>query len=228
MSDKEPFLKATHVSKSITSGRKILEILRDVNLSLHAGDSVAILGASGVGKTTLLTLLAGLDTPTGGEIILANETISSLDEDQRAVLRAKYIGFIFQSFQLISTLTALENVMLGLEIQGKTTKFAKSTALYWLDAVGLSNRASHYPQSLSGGEQQRVAIARAFAIRPAIIFADEITGNLDQNTGQKIADLLFSVNEQQKTTLLLVTHDTPLAERCDKRLQLSNGELQPL
>jgi putative ABC transport system ATP-binding protein len=229
MANKHPyFLKATHVSKSVISGNKAIEILRQVNLSMQQGDSVAILGASGAGKTTLLTLLAGLDTPTKGEIILADQTISALDEDQRALIRANYVGFIFQSFQLISTLTALENVMLSLEIQGKSTSFAKQEALHWLEILGLSERIYHYPSSLSGGEQQRVAIARAFVTKPQIIFGDEITGNLDQHTGEKIADLLFRINEQQKTTLLMVTHDLSLAQRCHQCWQLKDGELHPV
>lgn len=200
-------------------------ILRDVNFDVSHGESVAILGASGSGKTTLLTLLAGLDSATRGEVILNNIALSQLNEEQRADLRARYIGFIFQSFQLLPTLTALENVMLPLEIQYIAHKTAKEKALNWLERVGLKSRISHYPSQLSGGEQQRVAIARAFVTEPEIILADEMTGNLDTVTGEKMSEILFSLNKTSKTTLLLVTHDDQLARKCERRLSLHDGVL---
>ena len=221
------FLETTHLSKQIRSGDSEITILRDVNLSVKTAESVAILGASGSGKTTLLTLLAGLDLPTSGDIYLQQQHLTVMDDEERALVRAKNVGFIFQSFQLLPTLTALENVMLPLEIQYAKHDDAKNAATEWLEKVGLSHRLDHYPLKLSGGEQQRVAIARAFVTQPAIIFADEMTGNLDTHTGEMVSDLLFSLNQQHKTTLVLVTHDSQLAARCQRRMLLQEGVLQP-
>ena len=202
-----------------------LVILRHLNISIHAGEQVAILGASGAGKSTLLALLAGLDTPTQGELLWRGKPFSSLDEDARAAVRAKEVGFIFQSFQLLPELSALENVMLPLELKGDPK--AKQQAADWLEKVGLSNRAKHRPSQLSGGEQQRVAIARAFVAKPQVLFADEPTGNLDEDNGRKVADLLFELKATtaQAMTLILVTHDRQLAQRCQRILQLEAGQL---
>lgn len=220
------FLHTQHLSKRVRSGDSDIIILRDINLSIKMGESVAILGASGSGKTTLLTLLAGLDLPTHGDIFLQHYHLNKLDEEKRARIRAELIGFIFQSFQLIPTLTALENVMLPLEIQSIPIAAAKNEATEWLSRVGLANRLHHYPLTLSGGEQQRVAIARAFVNQRKIIFADEMTGNLDTKTGQLVTDLLFSLNHQYQTTLVLTTHDSQLASCCTHRLLLHEGVLQ--
>ncbi len=220
------FLEAIHLNKQIHSGDSEITILRDVSLTVKKAESLAILGASGSGKTTLLTLLAGLDLPTTGEIYLQQQCLTALDEEQRALLRAKNVGFIFQSFQLLPTLTALENVMLPLEIQYIKHADAKNAATEWLTKVGLSDRLHHYPLKLSGGEQQRVAIARAFVTQPAIIFSDEMTGNLDTHTGELVSNLLFTLNQQHKTTLVLVTHDSQLAARCQHRMLLQDGVLQ--
>lgn len=214
---------ARHLSKVVTSSEAELTILDNVSLSIERGSSVAILGASGSGKSTLLSLLAGLDLPSSGEVELAGELLNRLDEDQRAALRGEQVGFVFQSFQLLDSLTALENVMLPLELAGR--RDARKRAAELLERVGLAARTSHYPQQLSGGEQQRVAIARAFASEPAILFADEPTGNLDAATGERITDLLFELNHQQQTTLVLVTHDARLAERCSNTLQMQAGKL---
>lgn len=221
------FLQVTHLSKQVASGDSNIVILNDINLTVKTGETVAILGASGSGKTTLLTLLAGLDLPTHGEIYFQQHHLSGMDEEQRALLRGKNVGFIFQSFQLLSTLTVVENVMLPLEIQYVSHQHCKKDATRWLQSVGLKDRLYHYPAELSGGEQQRVAIARAFVNQPKIIFADEMTGNLDTHTGEMVADILFSLNEQQQTTLVLVTHDAQLASRCHRRLLLQDGVLQP-
>ncbi|HDY99179.1 MAG TPA: ABC transporter ATP-binding protein [Pseudomonas sabulinigri] len=214
---------ARHLSKIVTSSEAELTILDNVSLSIERGSSVAILGASGSGKSTLLSLLAGLDLPSSGEVELAGKALNQLDEDQRAALRGEHVGFVFQSFQLLDSLTALENVMLPLELAGRRDARKRATEL--LERVGLAARTSHYPQQLSGGEQQRVAIARAFASEPAILFADEPTGNLDAATGERITDLLFELNHQQQTTLVLVTHDARLAERCSNTLQMQAGKL---
>jgi len=214
---------ARHLSKIVTSSEAELTILDNVSLSIERGSSVAILGASGSGKSTLLSLLAGLDLPSSGEVELAGKALNQLDEDQRAALRGEHVGFVFQSFQLLDSLTALENVMLPLELAGRRDARKRATDL--LERVGLAARTSHYPQQLSGGEQQRVAIARAFASEPAILFADEPTGNLDAATGERITDLLFELNHQQQTTLVLVTHDARLAERCSNTLQMQAGKL---
>ncbi|MFK5986756.1 MAG: ABC transporter ATP-binding protein [Pseudomonadota bacterium] len=207
-----------------TNGR--LDILNDINFSIKPAEAVAIIGASGSGKSTLLSLLAGLDTPSTGSVFLNNQQLSHLNEEQRAVLRLEKIGFIFQSFHLISSLTALDNVMLPMEL--KADKQARSKAGLLLERVGLSQRADHLPLQLSGGEQQRVAIARAFAGEPDILFADEPTGNLDQHSGENIIQLLFDLNREQGTTLMLVTHDMQLAKACQRFLHLDFGKLQEL
>jgi putative ABC transport system ATP-binding protein len=225
--DPSIFLHGEHISKQARSGDSLITILQDVNLTIKQGESVAILGASGSGKTTLLTLLAGLDVPTSGDIYFQQHRLNDLTEEQRALIRGKQVGFIFQSFQLLPTLTALENVMLPLEIQYIPYPEAKEKSIKWLSQVGLDKRLYHYPSQLSGGEQQRVAIARAFVNDPDIIFADEMTGNLDTHTGNWISDILFALNQQQQTTLVLVTHDDQLAKRCQRRLQLNEGVLQP-
>ena len=214
---------ARHLSKVVTSSEAELTILDDVSLSIERGSSIAILGASGSGKSTLLSLLAGLDLPSHGEVVLAGNALNQLNEDERAALRGEHVGFVFQSFQLLDSLTALENVMLPLELAGR--RDARQRAKELLERVGLAARTSHYPQQLSGGEQQRVAIARAFASEPAILFADEPTGNLDATTGERITDLLFDLNLQQQTTLVLVTHDARLAARCSNTLQMQAGKL---
>lgn len=201
----------------------VLHILQDVSFAVNAGESVAIVGASGSGKSTLLGLLAGLDTPTAGSVLVAGTHLFALDEDARAALRGEQIGFVFQSFQLLPALTALENVMLPLELAGAPD--AREEALKWLRRVGLEQRLGHYPKHLSGGEQQRVALARAFVSRPAILLADEPTGNLDVATGAAIAELMFELNREARTTLVLVTHDEALARRCGRVLQMTNGRL---
>ncbi|HCB44377.1 MAG: ABC transporter [Pseudomonadales bacterium] len=215
---------ARHLNKVVTTSEAPLQILSDVNLSIQRGSSVAIVGASGSGKSTLLSLLAGLDLPSSGEVLLAGQSLTALDEDQRAALRGLEVGFVFQSFQLLDSLNAVENVMLPLELAGR--RDARQHATELLERVGLKARISHYPQQLSGGEQQRVAIARAFASEPAILFADEPTGNLDAATGQKITDLLFDLNREHGTTLILVTHDERLAARCERALHMQAGQLQ--
>ena len=220
----EPVIIARHLSKVVRSPEAELRILDDVSLQVERGASLAIIGSSGSGKSTLLGLLAGLDQPSSGEVILAGQPLGTLDEDQRALLRSKHVGFVFQSFQLLGSLDALENVMLPLELHGR--RDARQQARELLERVGLGARASHYPRQLSGGEQQRVAIARAFASEPDILFADEPTGNLDAATGQRISDLLFSLNREQGTTLILVTHEQRLAERCSASLHLEGGRLQ--
>ena len=209
--------------KSVDTSEGVLTILKGISLKFEAGEAVAIVGASGSGKSTLLGLMAGLDVSSSGEIILDGHELSSLDEEERAVLRGQLVGFVFQSFQLLPSLTALENVMLPIELKGDTT--AKEKAVDLLDRVGLSERWHHYPNQLSGGEQQRIAIARAFATEARIFFADEPTGNLDTATGAKIVDLLFDLNKAFSTTLVLVTHDERLAARCDRQVRLVAGEV---
>jgi putative ABC transport system ATP-binding protein len=207
----------------VPTGEGVLEILSDVSLRILPGETVAVLGASGSGKSTLLGLLAGLDRPSSGEVRLFGERLGDLDEDQRARLRMGRVGFVFQSFQLLPALTALENVMLPLDIAGFDNP--EERASDWLSRVGLGTRLSHSPLELSGGEQQRVAIARAFATEPEVLFADEPTGNLDRNTGKRTIDLLFSLNEKQGTTLVVVTHDVEVARRCHRRLHLDAGRI---
>ena len=200
-----------------------LAILKGITLEIKSGESVAIIGASGSGKSTLLGLLAGLDEATGGSVDIDGTDLGALDEDERARFRGQHIGFVFQSFQLLPALTALENVMLPLELQGQNK--VQEQAQHYLERVGLASRVGHYPLQLSGGEQQRVALARAFASKPAILFADEPTGNLDTATGEHIIDLLFELNREEGTTLVLVTHDQVLADRCQRRLRLDGGAL---
>lgn len=224
----KPAILATNLVKSVGEGDNVIEILRNLNLSVAQGESVAIVGSSGSGKSTLLGLLAGLDNPTSGSVTVEGAAFSGLDEDARAAVRGKRMGFVFQSFQLLGTMTALENVMLPLQLANRAD--AELVAIATLEKVGLSERLTHYPKQLSGGEQQRVAIARAFAPQPTILFADEPTGNLDINTGERIIDLLFSLNQASNSTLILVTHDEKLAQRCERVLtllsgQLSNGQL---
>ncbi|PTU31246.1 ABC transporter ATP-binding protein [Stenotrophobium rhamnosiphilum] len=214
---------ARKVSKQITSGSEPLTILDGVDLKVAAGESLAIVGASGSGKTTLLSLLAGLDLPSSGEIALAGQTLNGMNEDARAALRAGRVGFVFQSFQLLAGFTALENVMLPAELAGRADASDRARAA--LEQVGLGKRLTHYPYQLSGGEQQRVAIARAFAGEPKILFADEPTGNLDTATGARIIDLLFELNRGSSATLILVTHDTALAVRCQRTVTLRQGRL---
>jgi putative ABC transport system ATP-binding protein len=214
-------LAASHVSKTVASPEGSLTILSDVSLSVRAGESLAIVGASGAGKSTLLALLAGLDTPSAGQVTIAGVDLTRLDEDGRAALRGKHVGFVFQSFHLIPSLTAIENVMLPLELAGR--RDARRVAAEALGQVGLGSRMPHYPKQLSGGEQQRVAIARAFVTHPDLLFADEPTGNLDSVTGGRIADLLFELNRSAGSTLVLVTHDRPLAQRCGRVLDLDAG-----
>ncbi len=209
--------------KSVDTSEGVLTILKGISLKFEAGEAVAIVGASGSGKSTLLGLMAGLDVSSSGEIILDGHELSSLDEEERAVLRGQLVGFVFQSFQLLPSLTALENVMLPIELKGDAA--AKEKAIDLLDRVGLSERWHHYPNQLSGGEQQRIAIARAFATEARILFADEPTGNLDTATGAKIVDLLFDLNKAFSTTLVLVTHDERLAARCDRQVRLVAGEV---
>ena len=215
-------ISASNLSKSVQSPEGTLNILSDINLSIMESESLAIVGPSGSGKSTLLGILAGLDTPTSGDVVINNKNIVSMSEEERAKYRSKYVGFVFQSFHLLPGLTAIENVSLPLEI--KDVPNTASLASDYLEMVGLKNRARHYPQQLSGGEQQRVAVARAFACQPKILFADEPTGNLDQKTGAKLSNLLFELNKSQNTTLILVTHDMRLASSCDKTLNLSDGK----
>jgi putative ABC transport system ATP-binding protein len=216
-------LEALGLTKEVNSPDGKLTILDGVEFRVAGGESVAIVGESGAGKSTLLALLAGLDLPTAGEVLLDGQSLSRLDEDGRAALRARRVGFIFQSFHLIPSLNAIENVLLPLELLGDSA--AEAHARDVLDSVGLSHRLHHYPRQLSGGERQRVAIARAFVARPSVLFADEPTGNLDAATGQRVADLLFALNESAGTTLLLVTHDRGLAGRCGRQLELEAGRL---
>jgi putative ABC transport system ATP-binding protein len=216
-------LTARNLSKVVPSTEGELTILHDLSLELVSGDSLAIVGSSGSGKSTLLGLLAGLDLPSSGCVVLAGNDLASLDEDQRARVRAEHVGFVFQSFQLLDSLNALENVMLPLELEGHAD--ARQRARTLLERVGLGQRLTHYPRQLSGGEQQRVAIARAFAAEPAVLFADEPTGNLDSHTGERISDLLFELNQERGATLVLVTHDERLAHRCQRLIRLEGGHL---
>jgi putative ABC transport system ATP-binding protein len=223
--EKSTLLQVDNLSKSVTSPEGRLELLRGVEFSTSHGESLAVIGASGSGKSTLLGLLAGLDTPTDGKVFIDGIDLFALDEDGRAKVRAEKVGFVFQAFQLLPNLTALENVMLPLELAGRDD--ARTIATEVLCRVGLQQRLQHYPKQLSGGEQQRVAVARAFAPRPKLLFADEPTGNLDQQTGNCVIDLLFQLNADEQTTLVLVTHDSALASRCQRRLELQDGQLRP-
>ncbi|MFN3919323.1 MAG: ABC transporter ATP-binding protein [Methylohalobius sp.] len=214
---------AEHLNKSVTTAEGRLDILTDVNLSIQPGEAVAVVGVSGSGKSTLLSLLAGLDLPTSGQVYLDGIALTELDEDGRARLRGEAVGFVFQAFQLLPSLTALENVMLPLELKG--VRNAAALAREFLARVGLAHRLHHYPRQLSGGEQQRVALARAFVTCPKILFADEPTGNLDQRTGQHVIELLFELNQAHATTLVLVTHDEALAKRCQRIIELEAGRI---
>jgi len=216
-------LAARNLTRKVSSPEGILTILDDIDLDIGRGESVAVIGPSGAGKSTLLALLAGLDSPSEGEVWLDGQPLTGLDEDGRAALRAGRVGFVFQSFHLVPSLTALENVMLPLELAGQNEARAAAEAV--LDRVGLTPRRRHYPRQLSGGERQRVAIARAFVGQPLVLFADEPTGNLDAETGSRVADLLFSLNDESGTTLVLVTHEERLADRCDRALRLLSGRL---
>ncbi|MGX5219573.1 ABC transporter ATP-binding protein [Pseudomonas sp. S9] len=216
-------LTARNLSKVVPSAEGELSILHALSLDLNAGDSLAIVGSSGSGKSTLLGLLAGLDLPSTGNVELAGNNLGEMDEDQRARVRAEHAGFVFQSFQLLDSLNALENVMLPLELEGH--RDARERARGLLERVGLGHRLTHYPRQLSGGEQQRVAIARAFAAEPDVLFADEPTGNLDSHTSQRISDLLFELNQERGATLVLVTHDERLAHRCQRLIRLEGGHL---
>jgi putative ABC transport system ATP-binding protein len=216
-------IKTENLSKQVTSPEGPLTIVCDVNLEVSAGETIAIVGASGAGKSTLLALLAGLDAPSSGRVWLAGSDLTTLDEDGRAALRAARVGFVFQAFHLVPALTALENVMLPLELAGGAN--ARAEALEQLRRVGLAERVGHYPRQLSGGEQQRVALARACVTRPAVLFADEPTGNLDTATGERIGELLFAMNADSKTTVVLVTHDRQLAKRCNRIVTMECGRI---
>ncbi len=216
-----PVIQVCHITKQVPTSDGILTIVSDANFTVSAGEAVAVVGASGSGKSTLLGLMAGLDTPSAGEVLIHGESLFALDEDGRARLRGRLVGFVFQSFQLLPSLTALENVMLPLELAGEPK--AQQRALQILDRVGLAARVKHYPRQLSGGEQQRVAIARAFVTEPKLLFADEPTGNLDAKTGRTMVDLLFELNRERGTTLILVTHDSHIAARCGRRLTIDAG-----
>ncbi len=220
---RESVLKAENLSKQVSSPEGLLTIVHGVSFDIAAGESVAIVGASGAGKSTLLALLAGLDVPTTGRVLLSGTDLTQLDEDGRARLRAQRVGFVFQSFHLIPALTALENVMLPLELAGRSD--ARRHALETLAQVGLKDRTGHYPRQLSGGEQQRVALARAFVTRPAVLFADEPTGNLDTVTGGRVGELLFELNAHSHTTVVLVTHDHSLASRCGRVIRMEAGSV---
>jgi len=217
-------ITVSHVYKSVTDATGTLDILRDIDFSLNARQTLAIVGASGSGKSTLLAIMAGLDTPTQGTVHIAGQDLFVLNEDQRAALRAKHIGFVFQSFQLLAPLTALENVMLPLELSGHPSP--KPVAKEMLARVGLSERLNHYPKVMSGGEQQRVALARAFVVKPDLLLADEPTGSLDHATGEKVMALMLDLNQELGTTLVLVTHDIALSQRCDQRLLIEAGQSQ--
>ena len=219
-------VEVSRLTKSVDNGGEPLVILHENSFSVAGGDTVAIVGASGSGKSTLLGLLAGLDLPSSGVVKLAGEELAGLDEDARAVLRGRLLGFVFQSFQLLPSLNAIENVMLPLELAGVAN--ARAEAEYWLDRVGLSHRLRHYPKHLSGGEQQRVAVARAFAPKPMLILADEPTGNLDAATGHQIIELMCAINAERGPTLILVTHDEEIAARCRRRLRMHAGRIEEI
>ena len=218
-----PIISIEHVYKSVTDSTGTLDILQDIDFTLEARETAAIVGASGSGKSTLLSIIAGLDTPTRGTVVLAGQDLFALDEDDRAALRAQKVGFVFQSFQLMGNLTALENVMLPLELAGR--RDSRKAAGEMLARVGLSQRLGHYPKVLSGGEQQRVALARAFVVQPAVLLADEPTGSLDFATGETVMELMFDLNREQGTTLVLVTHDAGIAARCQRRITIEAGRV---
>ncbi len=220
----EPIIAVEHVTKQVQDSTGTLTILHDIDFTLAPRQSAAIVGASGSGKSTLLAIIAGLDTPSSGTVKLAGTDLFALDEDARAALRASQLGFVFQSFQLLANLTALENVMLPLELQGRSD--ARVLATEMLERVGLAERLRHYPKLLSGGEQQRVALARAFVVKPAVLLADEPTGSLDFATGERVMELMFELNREAGTTLVLVTHDRAIAARCDRQLRIEAGRLE--
>ncbi|MEJ7685899.1 MAG: ATP-binding cassette domain-containing protein [Variovorax sp.] len=219
----EAIVAVDHVFKSVTDSAGTLDILQDIDFTMGARETAAIVGASGSGKSTLLSIIAGLDTPTRGTVKLGGEDLFAIDEDDRAALRAQKVGFVFQSFQLLGNLSALENVMLPLELADR--KDARKAATEMLERVGLGQRLSHYPKVLSGGEQQRVALARAFVVQPALLLADEPTGSLDYATGEQVMRLMFDLNRELGTTLLLVTHDRGIAERCERRITIEAGRV---
>ncbi len=219
----DSIISVEHVFKSVTDSSGTLDILRDIDFALKPRETVAIVGASGSGKSTLLSIIAGLDTPTRGSVRLAGQDLFAVSEDERAALRGQKVGFVFQSFQLLANLTALENVMLPLELANR--RDARKAASEMMARVGLSERLGHYPKVLSGGEQQRVALARAFVMQPALLLADEPTGSLDFATGEKVMELMFELNREQGTTLVLVTHDDAIARRCDRRITIEAGQL---
>ncbi len=219
----DSIISVEHVFKSVTDSTGTLDILRDINFDLNGRETVAIVGASGSGKSTLLSIIAGLDTPTRGTVRLAGQDLFAMSEDDRAAVRAEKVGFVFQSFQLLANLTALENVMLPLELASR--RDARPVATEMLARVGLSERLGHYPKVLSGGEQQRVALARAFVVKPALLLADEPTGSLDFATGEKVMELMFDLNREQGTTLVLVTHDNAIADRCERRITIEAGRV---
>ena len=219
----EPIIAVQRITKQVADSTGTLTILHEIAFELRPRESVAIVGASGSGKSTLLSILAGLDTPTSGTVMLAGSDLFALDEDERAALRSRQVGFVFQSFQLLGNLTALENVMLPLELMGRSD--AREAATEMLRRVGLAERLRHYPKVLSGGEQQRVALARAFVVRPAVLLADEPTGSLDFATGETVMALMFELNREAGTTLVLVTHDKSIAARCDRQLHIEAGRL---
>jgi putative ABC transport system ATP-binding protein len=219
----DPIISVEHVHKSVTDSTGTLDILRDIDFTLAPRETAAIVGASGSGKSTLLSIIAGLDTPTRGTVRVAGGDLFAMDEDERAALRARKVGFVFQSFQLLGNLTAIENVMLPLELAGR--KDSRQAAAEMMDRVGLAARLGHYPKVLSGGEQQRVALARAFVVQPAVLLADEPTGSLDFATGETVMELMFDLNREQGTTLLLVTHDSAIATRCERRITIEAGRI---
>jgi putative ABC transport system ATP-binding protein len=219
----DPIIAVSHVTKQVQDTSGVLTILHDIDFSLEARESAAIVGASGSGKSTLLSIIAGLDTPTTGTVRLGGTDLFAIGEDERAAVRAARLGFVFQSFQLLGNLNALENVMLPLELQGRADARAQATEM--LRRVGLGERLTHYPKVLSGGEQQRVALARAFVVRPAVLLADEPTGSLDFATGERVMSLMFDLNREAGTTLVLVTHDRAIAARCDRHLRIEAGRL---
>ncbi len=220
----DPIIAVDHITKQVPDPGGPLTILHDISFTLARQQSAAIVGASGSGKSTLLSIIAGLDTPTTGSVRLAGTDLFSLDEDARAAVRAAHVGFVFQSFQLLGNLSAIENVMLPLELQGRSDARARATEM--LGRVGLADRLRHYPKVLSGGEQQRVALARAFVVQPAVLLADEPTGSLDFATGERVMELMFELNRESGTTLVLVTHDSAVAARCDRQLRIDAGRVE--